>query len=175
MIEPLSNASTPSPISTHEKTWPSRALKRVPRLRSPVSFQAIARAIRPPSSGKAGTRLKASRNTLTTASQPISATVGVESTSWKLAVSTTPENCDPTAAAARQATTISAVTAGPAAATWNSSFGVCESRLSLATPPNSHRSMPAVSIPWRRAIRAWPSSCSSSEKKNSIVADTAIR
>ena len=35
-----------------------RAAKRVALPRSPVSFQAIARAIRPPSSGKAGTRLK---------------------------------------------------------------------------------------------------------------------
>ena len=35
-----------------------RGAKRVPRLRSPVTLHAIARAIRPPSSGKAGTRLK---------------------------------------------------------------------------------------------------------------------
>ena len=38
--------------------WPRRAATRVARLRSPVPLQAIARAIRPPSSGKAGIRLK---------------------------------------------------------------------------------------------------------------------
>ena len=40
------------------------AAKRVARFRSPVTFQAIARAIRPPSSGNAGIRLNASSSTL---------------------------------------------------------------------------------------------------------------
>ena len=43
---------------------PSSAAKRVALLRSPVSFQAIARAIRPPSSGKPGIRLKSSTSAL---------------------------------------------------------------------------------------------------------------
>ena len=42
---------------------------RVALLRSPVTFQATARAIRPPSSGKAGIRLKNSTSTLISASQ----------------------------------------------------------------------------------------------------------
>ena len=45
------------------QTRPRRAAKRVARLRSPVRHQAIARAMRPPSSGKPGIRL----NTSTTA------------------------------------------------------------------------------------------------------------
>ena len=54
------NATMPQPARR-----PSRAAKRVARLRSPVSFQAIARAIRPPSSGKPGIRLKISTSTFT--------------------------------------------------------------------------------------------------------------
>ena len=55
----------PNPTSAQPARRPSRAAKRVARKRSPVSFQAIARAIRPPSSGKPGIRLNASTNTLT--------------------------------------------------------------------------------------------------------------
>ena len=49
---------------------------------------------------------------------------------------------------------ISSVTAGPAALTRNSSPGESVSRLSLAMPPKNHRSIPAISIPLRRATQA---------------------
>ena len=61
---PATSSSTPPPISSQPKPRPSSAAKRVARLRSPVSFQTIARAIRPPSSGKPGIRLKTSTITL---------------------------------------------------------------------------------------------------------------
>ena len=51
---------TPRPIISHEMPRPRRAAKRVALLRFPVTFQATARAIRPPSSGKAGIRLNTS-------------------------------------------------------------------------------------------------------------------
>jgi hypothetical protein len=69
---------------------------------------------------------------------------------------------------------ISRVTAGPAAETRNSSPGEELSRVSLAIPPKNHRSMPAIPIPLRRATRAWPSSCSVSETKNSAALATAM-
>ena len=163
----------PRPIRSHEKSSPRRAENRVPRLRSPVTFHAIARAIRPPSSGNAGIRLKISRTRLISPSQPISAIDGVVLTSWNVAVSTTPVIFEASAPAPTQMPTMIAVTAGPAAATMNSSFGVFESRVSLATPPNSQRSMPLVPIPKRRAASAWPSSCRSSETKKRTVAATA--
>jgi hypothetical protein len=65
------------------------------------------------------------------------------------------------------------VTAGPATATFSSSPGERESRLSFAIPPKNQRSMPAISIPERRATSAWPSSCSTSETKKSTAPTTA--
>ena len=49
----------------------------VARLRSPVRHQMIARAIRPPSSGNAGTMLKTNSSALMKPSQPTSASAGV--------------------------------------------------------------------------------------------------
>ena len=99
---------------------------------------------------------------------------GVVEIALKVAVLITLVVCEATAAIAMQTTTISAVTAGPAAATLNSSPGEFESRESLATPPKSQRSIPEVEIPSRRAASAWPSSCSSSEMKKSSVAAIAM-
>ena len=173
-MSPREATYTPSPIMIQPNSSPSRPEKRVPRLRSPVTFQAIERAMRPPSSGNAGIRLKTSSVRLISASQPSRAMPGVVLTVWNVAVSIVLEKCEATDAAPRQTATMIAVTAGPAAATLNSSPGVSESRVSFATPPNSHRSMPAVPMPWRRATSAWPSSCSRSETKNSSVAATAV-
>ena len=138
-----------------------------------MTFQAIARAIRPPSSGKPGTRLNTNNPALTSASQLSSASTGVVSSAsakrftlqsgWE-------SSATPTAAS----TVISSVTAGPAAAIRNSSPGDCESRESLASPPKTQRSMPSTSMPLRRATTAWPSSCRAIDKKNSSAPATAV-
>ena len=52
------------PTIAYPPSRPSRAAKRVALLLSPVIFHAIARAMRPPSSGNAGIRLKASSRML---------------------------------------------------------------------------------------------------------------
>ena len=52
------------PTITYPPRRPSRAAKRVALFLSPVTFHAIARAIRPPSSGNAGIRLKSSSRML---------------------------------------------------------------------------------------------------------------
>ena len=58
---PVSARNRPKPISSAAKPWPSVAPTRAwPCARSPVIFQIAARAIRPPSSGNAGTRLNTS-------------------------------------------------------------------------------------------------------------------
>ncbi len=49
---------------------------------------------------------------------------------------------------------ISTVTSGPAAATLNSTPGESVSFPSFATPPNSHRSIPRIGIPFRIATMA---------------------
>ena len=114
----------------------------MPRLRSPVSFHAIARAMRPPSSGKAGIRLKTKSPALTSASQPSTASAGARVVAQDQGVAEVVAAADQHAAPRRPATTISSVTAGPAALTRNSSPGDSLSRLSLAMPPKNHRSMP---------------------------------
>ena len=70
---------------------------------------------------------------------------------------------------------MASVTSGPAIATLNSSPGDCVSRPSFATPPNSHRLMPSIGIPFRMATQAWPSSCSRIERKNSSALIVARR
>ena len=67
------------------------------------------------------------------------------------------------------------VTTGPATATLNSPPGVSVSRDIFAMPPKNHRSMPMISIPCLRAASACPSSCSTSEAKNSRALATAVR
>ena len=71
--------------------------------------------------------------------------------------------------------TRTSVTSGPAAEIRNSAPADCVSRDIFATPPKNHRSMPLISIPSRRATRAWPSSCRMSETKNRNTAATATR
>jgi hypothetical protein len=73
----------------------------------------------------------------------------------------------------KQTAAISAVTAGPAAATRNSTPAESVSLDSLATPPNSHRSMPSILIPLRIATTAWPSSCRTMLPKKSSAETTA--
>ena len=70
---------TPTQISSTENAWPRPAAMRVARNRSPLARQAIARAIRPPSIGKAGIRLNRNTNVLMAASQPNSTRAGVSS------------------------------------------------------------------------------------------------
>ena len=64
---------------------------------------------------------------------------------------------------------ITSVTSGPATATLNSTPGDCVSRDIFATPPNSHRSIPAIEMPLRIATTAWPSSCRRIDRKNRSV------
>ena len=111
------------------------------------------------------------------ASQLIRRVAGVTLT-LELSVATS-QNSDqlPVAATptATQKPMIRAVTTGPATATLNSSPGDSVSPVIFAMPPKNHRSMPEIPIPRRRATSAWPSSCSTSEPKNSSALATAVR
>ena len=103
---------------------PRVAAKRVPVLRLPVRHQAIARAMRPPSSGKAGTRLKTRTSRLMLPSQTTMAAMPeVWVFSWVSAAWRTwspPASARPMIA---QIATIAAVTSGPATAILNSVAG----------------------------------------------------
>ena len=66
------------------------------------------------------------------------------------------------------------LTIGPAIAIRSSAPAEGNRPLNLATPPNSQRTIPSISIPSRRATTAWPSSCRSSEVKNRTAAIAAI-
>ena len=77
------------------------------------------------------------------------------------------------APAAKHATAMIRVTSGPAAAIRNSTPAESLSRPSFATPPNIHRSIPRIGMPFRIATTAWPSSWSRIERKNSSALITA--
>ena len=113
-----------------------------------------ARAILPPSSGKAGIRLKTSTSALIVATQLSHTSAGLARTppvasaaskKWLLLVASWP--------ASVHSTITARVTSGPATATRNSTPGVCGSPLRVI-PPNAHRSMPATGRPLRRATSA---------------------
>ena len=74
-----------------------------------------------------------------------------------------------------QATTIAAVTSGPAIAILNSVPGVSESFSSRAKPPNNHSVIAETPMLWRLATKAWPSSWSRIEPKKSTALATASR
>jgi hypothetical protein len=139
-----------------------------------VTFQAIARAIRPPSSGNAGTRLNTSRTRFIETSRETTTSAGVASAlPESRAAAQKPSAPASTIAAPAASAMIARVTRGPAAATRNSAPGVSVSRLIFITPPNRNRSMPSTPIPSRRAASACPSSCSRIEAKKLNAETTA--
>ncbi len=87
----------------------------VAALRSPVRLQAIARATRPPSIGKAGIRLKTSSSRLIEASQAnIASTAGAPSWTRRRRLAELVPAAGERSRAAAQTTKIASVTAGPA-------------------------------------------------------------
>jgi hypothetical protein len=151
-----------------------KAANRVARLRSPVIRQAIARAIRPPSRGKAGIRLKTKTTAFIVVNHPITA-IGPE-TSAPSSITIASQSAPPPAASApipASAIAIASVTAGPAAAILNSVPAESESRVIRAMPPKNHRVMSEIGIPARIATKACPSSCRRIEAKNASALTTA--
>ena len=118
-------------------------------------------------------RLKTSSMRLIDASVPSSASVGEASASPARRATSSAEPLCTSALMATKITTRTSVTTGPATAILNSAPGDVVSRAIFATPPNSQRSMPLISMPSRRATSAWPSSCMTSETKNRNTAVTA--
>ena len=167
----------PAPIIRNEKPRPSRAAKRVALLRSPVRHQAIARAMRPPSSGKPGIRLKTSSSDVDEREPAehghrLARAAGVEAERvQRVARAGGQPSRAPT-----QTTAITSVTAGPAAATRNSS----PAERGVALHLGHAAEQPQVDALRCRcrcgcATTAWPSSCSSTLPKNSSAEITAER
>ena len=150
----------PSPISAYEMTRPPAAASRVALRRSPFQRQSPARSIRPPSSGSAGSRLKASRSRLMNPSHAHTALTGSGRPGRK---------ATPTKPAPRPSDT-----SGPATAMRNSAPGDGNMPAKRATPPNSQSVMPSMAMPSRRACTAWPSSCRRIEAKKASAATTAM-
>ena len=163
-------------MKSQAKTRPSLAAKRVAEVRFPVRHQAIARTIRPPSIGKAGSRLKTRTRRLIIASQATIASTpempASLSTSAALRNSSQPAAAMPIAVST---TTIARVTSGPATATLNSVAGLSDSRSIRAMPPKIQSWMLEMPIPLRRATKAWPSSCRTIEPKKPKALRTASR
>ena len=77
-------------------------------------------------------------------------------------LATTPTGSKAHSPASRNAA-IARLTAGPASVTSSSTPGLRGIRARLATPPIGYSVIPEVPIPWRRASKAWPNSCSSTQ------------
>ena len=95
--------------------------------------------------------LKTNSVALTKPSQPSSASAGVVVKPSR--VSATSVKVTPLASAVpapTQSANSASVTAGPAAATLNSSPALCGLAAHLRRPPKNHRSMPAIGMPSRR-------------------------
>ncbi len=73
----MANTHSPNRPTINANAWPVRPVACVARLRSPVRHQISARAIRPPSSGNAGTTLNTNSAALMKPSHPSSASAGV--------------------------------------------------------------------------------------------------
>ena len=114
----------------------------VPVRLEPVTRQMIERAIRPPSSGYAGIRLKTSNSTFIGSSQLSDSSTGVIVMSSSSAIAWV-NRCGPTIATsiARQTRITPSVASGPAAETLKSSPGVAASRFIRVSPPNRYRSI----------------------------------
>ena len=121
-------------------------------------------------------RLKTSTTTLAKTSDATSSTPReTEPTVLNVAASSRPSQPSrPTPIATPTAIT-SSVAAGPAAATRNSEPAVAGSERMCIRPPNRNRSMPATSIPSRRATSACPISWTMIDPKNRNAAATAVR
>ena len=77
---PPASPHSPSAPRPSANTCPARPVATVARLRSPVALQIAACAILPPSSGKAGIRLKTSTSVLIVATQLSHTSAGVART-----------------------------------------------------------------------------------------------
>src|SRR5205807_7809430 len=126
-----------------------------------------------PSSGKAGTTLITSTSALIVASQLSHTSAGVARAPL-LATATSKKLLLPaiTRPATTHVLTTPSVTAGPAAATRNSTPGLGDSVVRVM-PPSAHSSIPATVRPLRRATNACPSSCITIETKNDSTDATA--
>jgi hypothetical protein len=136
----------------------------------------IALVMRPPSSGNAGTRLKARISTFISTNQLSDSSTGVM-LPVVLSVAASNSRCGPTmpSTAATHRSRNPNVASGPAAEILKSSPGLAASRLMCVIPPNRNKSIRLVSIPSCLATSAWPSSCSTSEQKNSSTVTTVVR
>ncbi len=156
---PMTVMARPAPIMRIEITRPPPAARRVAPRRSPFHCQRAARSMRPPSSGRAGSRLKSSSAALVKPSHASTPSAG---------------SGRPSSAPPMKAPASASETSGPAIAMRNSAPAEGNMPRKRATPPNSQSVMPSICMPSRPAWSAWPSSCSRIEPKKPSDATTAI-
>jgi len=131
-----------------------RVATRTPFSRLPLDCHTKALRIWPPSRGSPGSRLNRARNAFRLARKKAI---------WPRAGKAWLSGCTPAASN----TASRALTAGPAAATSRAPRGVGGSRSMVATPPSMNRVMLRTFTPTRWDTRAWPSSCSTTERNSS--------
>ena len=153
---PVSTRSAPSAISTSATPVPQRLATRVACSRCPLHHQSAARRMRPPSSGKPGTRLNTPTMRLMTTRYPATAWNAAEPSSRR--------------SSARQSPAIAKLVSGPTMAINISARGVGGSASSCETPPNTCNVMPPTGTSWSSAARACESSCRKTDAKRSTAA-----
>jgi len=144
---------------------PSTLVTSVARRRSCSTRHSTACSRRPPSSGAAGSRLKAAsprfNQPMSPASSPTAAAASpAGSRSAPVATSPAPA-------------AITMLIHGPVAATANSSRGVRPWPDSSVAPPSANRVMPPTCSPRRRAATACPSSCARTDRMRMTLPMTA--
>ena len=150
----------PSPKRT-AMTCPTAAAALV-ALKCPMRIESSARSTRPPSMGNAGSMLKTIIARFTPIVFPTRFVVSDVGFNSPLSPINGTVIMSSTVA-------ITTLTAGPARATISSSCGCLGIRSKRATPPMGIRMMSLVCTPKRRAARACPSSCSTTQAKITVT------
>ena len=133
---PLTKLNTPRAISRKPKAEPNMVVMRVAQRRLPRRCQRTERSMRPPSRGKAGTRLKATRVPLITPRYSRTAVTGPGQPASHASSAST-----------RQKPAIRTLAIGPATAVINSAVGSGGSPSIWATPPKMNSVMPRIRSP----------------------------
>ena len=153
---PRSSSTVPMPMASRERKRPQLLATSTPRRWLPLACHTRAFTIRPPSSGRPGSRLNRASTMLRVPSSETMAPSRGErwAAGWVAASRPAPST---------------RLTAGPAAATSRAPRAVLHSRSTLATPPSRNKVMLRTSTPWARATREWPNSCRSTETNSNIA------
>ena len=163
---PLNTCQKPNRMISHEISTPPPTAICVARRRLRVMPHTMARRMRPPSSGKPGSRLKSASTALILASQLATSLTARPKVPVGLNCRVRKATAPKTAASAR-------LVSGPASAIRNSSRARRGSALICAAPPKMNSVIRGTGTPCAFETRLCASSCASTDAKNSRLVASA--